>query len=120
MSDEGGGRFTGETIMPDRPWIQVYITVYTDSGYTIEDDEYRNLTQVFHRDDGGSGAGGGSQKDEEITGFVSFSRLEGSLKLDSPLRGSLELSEISGALQDAPGLQGGVDSQSLIGIVECE
>lgn len=120
LTDQGEGRFTGETTMPDRPWIQVIITVYDDAGFTMQNEDYCPITQTFHRDDGGEGGGSGGQKDEEISGFVASSVIDGSVSGSEDLRGKIEIVNLIGRVDIAPVLKGDFDSQELIGIVECE
>ncbi len=119
LTDQGGGRFTGDSTMPDRPWIQAILTVYEDAAFTIPSEDFCSITQVFHRDDGGVGTGSG-QKDEEIAGFVASSIINGEVNGSEDLRGRIEIVNLIGRVDIAPVLKGDFDSQELIGIVECE
>lgn len=120
LAHQGDGRFTGDTTMPDRPWIQVTIIVYDDAGFTIQNEDFCPITQIFHRDDGGSGGGGTGKKDEEIAGFVASSIISGYLNGSEDLRGKIEIVNLIGRVDIAPVLKGDFDSQELIGIVSCE
>jgi len=104
-------------LMPDKEFIKVRFTIFTDNAYTIVDGTHGSDTDVFYLDTTSSSGGTGSSGDELI-GVIDNDDLIGQIDSDDLVGGFDLEDDLIGQIEDAGDLIGEIEATELVGTLE--